>query len=73
MKIYHEVIFMTLQKDSMITSGRPRKKIDKETLISLFNEYHRWDLVAENLGVSIMTVYRRLKEYNLNKQYTWIG
>ena len=65
---------MALEKETknVTTSGRPRKKIDREILIVLFNQYQRWDLVAENLGVSIMTIYRRLKEYNLNKQYTWM-
>lgn len=64
---------MTLQDTPIVTSGRPRKKIDRDILIKLFNEYHRWDLVAQDLDVSIMTVYRRLKEYNLNKQYSWIN
>ena len=51
--------------------ARPRKNITPEILIELFRSYHDWIAVAQNLGVGQATVYRRLNEFGLAKEYTW--
>lgn len=49
--------------------GRPRMTLDKETLKELYDEYQRWDKVAVDLGVSLSTVMRRVKEYNIQRVF----
>lgn len=49
-------------------NGRPRIVITKEQLEKLYECYRDWYKVAEKLGVSTMTVYRRLSEYGIKKK-----
>lgn len=51
--------------------ARPRKNITPEILIELFHSYHDWTIIAKVLGVGRSTVYRRLKEFGIAKEYTW--
>lgn len=56
--------------NTQTTVGRPRKKITKELLIDLYDNYKNWYTVAEQLGVSNVTVYRRLNEYGISRNYS---
>ncbi len=47
--------------------GRPRITITREQLLGLYEVHQRWDKVAENLGLSLSTVMRRVKEYNIKR------
>jgi transcriptional regulator of acetoin/glycerol metabolism len=47
--------------------GRPRVTITREQLLRLYEVHQRWDKVAENLGLSLSTVMRRVKEYNIKR------
>lgn len=49
--------------------GRPRKNISRDLLLSLYEDKQDWTKVAEVLGVSHMTVYRRLREFGITRQY----
>ena len=46
--------------------GRPRLDISKESILSLRRLNYSWTKVARLLGISRKTLYRRLKEYNID-------
>ena len=49
--------------------GRPKIEIDKQALINLRDELGSWPAVASFLGVSHVTIYRRIKEFNIKTMY----
>lgn len=55
------------KKDSYM--GRPRFKVTREALVNAYEEHQRWDKVAEHLGLSLSTVMRRVKEFNIKRVY----
>ena len=50
--------------------GRPKIEITGELLVSLRQKLGTWKAVSDTLGVSEMTIYRRLKEFNIPREYT---
>jgi len=50
--------------------GRPKIEITGELLVALRQKLGTWKAVADTLGVSEMTIYRRLKEFNIPREYT---
>lgn len=49
--------------------GRPPKDVSREQLVQSYEKHQRWDKVAEDLGLSLSTVMRRVKEYNIKRVY----
>lgn len=45
--------------------GRPRIEVSRDILMSMYNDYNSWPLVAKELGMSKKTIYRRLNELNM--------
>lgn len=51
--------------------GRPRFEITKESLINSYKKYLNWDKVAQHYGVSSATIYNRMREYGIKRNYTF--
>ncbi len=51
------------------TVGRPKKEITKEMLFDLYSKHENWYTVADALGISKSTLYRRLHEYGISRFY----
>lgn len=49
--------------------GRPKIIITKDTLMQLYAKYGDWYTVANKIGVSNQTIYRRLAEYGVSRGY----
>jgi transcriptional regulator with PAS, ATPase and Fis domain len=49
--------------------GRPKIIITKELLLQLYAKHGDWYTVADKLGVSHQTIYRRLAEYSVCRGY----
>lgn len=47
--------------------GRPKIEITETILLDLYKKYNDWYKVASVLGVSHMTVYRRLTELGIRR------
>lgn len=49
-------------------NGRPRKDVSPEVLIDLYNKSNNnWIIVAEKLGMSKSSIYRKLQENNIKR------
>jgi len=46
--------------------GRPRVDVSKEDIVDLRKLNYSWSKIAEMLGISRQTLYRRLEEYNIS-------
>lgn len=53
----------------MAIMGRPKINITKEVLLNMYTQYKDWYVVADKLGVSTATVYRRLAEFEVLRGY----
>ena len=47
--------------------ARPRIELKKEVVFDLFSRYGSWYKVADELGVTHPTIYRRLSEWGVNE------
>jgi len=55
------------QRTTGMPNGRPKKDVSKENLLNLYGEYQNWQEVARVLNMSSATIYRRIKELNIQK------
>lgn len=49
--------------------GRPKLDMSIDDILVMYNEIGSWQVVADTLGVSRMTLFRRLKENNVKRTY----
>jgi len=54
-----------------MTMGRPRIEVNKDIIIDLYCKYKNWDIVANELGFSRATLYRRLKSFGIQRNYNF--
>ena len=47
--------------------ARPRINLSKEMLFDLYGQHKSWHKVADVLGITHPTVYRRLAEWGIDK------
>jgi transcriptional regulator of acetoin/glycerol metabolism len=48
-------------------TGRPKVEFSREDLLRNYAEHQNWFIVAKKLGVSHVTIYRRIKEFRIEK------
>ena len=63
----HNIDFGLMEEVGIM--ARPRIELSKELLLEMFDKYHSWLVVADILGVTHPTIYRRLSEYKISKFY----
>ena len=49
--------------------GRPHLYLDKDVVINLYQKYGNWKDVSAELGIAYGTIYKKLKELNINKSW----
>ena len=51
--------------------GRPHLYLDKDVVINLYKKDGNWKDVSSELGIAYGTMYKKLKELNINK--AWVN